>query len=331
VRAAIGLIIIAAVVITIVALLWRRRTRDEIHSIDHYRNALETLHGMRPDTASTSVRVLDPDEAKSLRQPHAQQVIRSSNRGLPPPTIAVPPDARDGMVFDDANPPPAGPLDEDPHRGHDSSQWAISRAQSHPPLQNRQWMAMGIATAIVLVLLVVGVLVGRSSHTSSRAVTTTTSHGTVKKRSSTTTTAAPKVTTTTAPTSYQPQAGASTTAATYIAPSTRYVLTITATGGGCWTVANSLPANTQLFAGTVAPGSPESLAVNGGILVTLGAPGNVSITLNGRPVVFPTGYQTPLALTFQPPAPPTPTTTTSAPAVTTTTVAPTTTAVTQKP
>lgn len=304
--------------------MWRRRTKDEIHSIDHYRNALETLHEMRGPTGSTSVRVLDPDEAKNLRQPSHLDSIRSSSN---PPRIQPPAGAGEDIVFDDALPPLRPSYQHDHERGHKNPEWAMTRAQSRPPLQNRQWYVVGIASASVLVLLIVGVVIGKTSHSSSPVATTTSTTTHAKKHTKTT---QPHVTTTTAPTTYAPQPGASASAATYLAPSSSYVLTVTTTGGPCWTVIQSLPGNTQISAGSVAPGSPQQTRITGGAQVTLGAPGYAAIKINGRSVTFPSGFQAPLVLTFQPATPPTTTTTLVPIGTTTTTVAPVTTT-TRKP
>ena len=282
---------------------------------------------MRSDPASTSVRVLDSDEARELRQPHAPPVIRSTHQLHPPGVIAVPDGAEEGMVFDDGSPYGRDVAEEEHHRGHDSSEWAISRAQSRPPLQNRQWAAMGIATAIVLVLLIIGVLIGKSNHSGSQPAASTTTTMAKHQRATTTTTV--KTPPTTTPSNFQPQAGATSTTASYSAPNGRYVLVVTATGGGCWTVATAQPGNSQLFVGTVAAGSPQQIPVTGGAQISLGAPGNVTVTLNGKPVVFPSGFQTPLVLSFAPAPVASPTTT--GPAITSTTIAPTTTSTTQKP
>jgi len=322
VRTFLGLVILIVVILIVVVLLWRRRTKDEIHSIDRYKNALETLQEMRGDTGSTSVRVLDEQEARSLRQPHAPSMIRSSDRERLPASGHLR-DGEDGFVFDDANPESHAIRDHEHVRGHDSSEWAISRMQSRPPFQNRQWLVVGVATAVILILFIIGTLIGSSS-TSSNSATTTSSSA---PKTSTTTT--PKTTPTTSPSAYVPQAGATANAATYVAPSSRYVLVLTATGN-CWTTAVTSPGNAQLFVGTISPGTPQRISVTGGAQVSLGAPGNIAITLNGLPVTFPSGFQTPLVLTFQPATPPT-TTTTVTPSVTTTTVAPTTTSTTQKP
>jgi hypothetical protein len=319
VRTAVGLVILAAILVVVVALLWRRRTRDEIHSIDHYRDALGTLQEMRSDAASSSVRVLSSDEARELRQPEPRQVIRSSDRRYPSQAVALPSGASEGKVLDDSSQTGHSPFEHEHHRGHDSSEWAISRAQSRPPLENRQWVAMGVATAIVLVLLIVGVLIGRTSHGGTKAETTTTIEP--KKKTASTTT--PKTTPTTTPASYLPQPGGTNSSANYLAPSSRYVLVVTATGGGCWTVANAEPSGSQLFVGTVTAAAPQQITVTGGAQISLGAPGSATVTLDGRPVVFPSNYGAPLVLNFQPPAPPTTTTTTAPP--TTTTAAPTTT------
>lgn len=305
-----GLGFLGIIVIIIVVLLWKRRTKDEIHSIDHYRNALDTLNEMRTGAGSSSVRVLDSDEARSLRQPEHREAIRSSN---PRPVVGPPPGSEDGMVFDDTPHQNRLSIEGEHERGHQNPEWAISRAQSNPPFQNRQWYVMGIATAVVIVLLIIGVLIGSSQKSTPTSTTTSTTQKTTSK------TTIPKTPPTTIPLTYVPQAGGSATAATYTAPSTRYILMITATGGGCWTVANSQPANTQLFAGVVPPGTPQQIPVTGAVQVTLGAPGSVSVQLNGHAVTFPTSFQAPLVLTFQPATPPT-TATTTPPTTTTTQV-----------
>jgi hypothetical protein len=42
------------------------------------------------------------------------------------------------------------------------------------------------------------------------------------------------------------------------------------------------------------------LSVSGALLLHLGAPTDASVTMDGRPVQFPTGYRAPFALTFEP-------------------------------
>ena len=132
-RTVLIILLLLGTVIGAVVFALRRRERDEIHSIDHYRNALHTLDDMRPPTPS--VRILSEDEAKELRQPHPGSLIRSD---VPPPT---------GRFFEE------GPLEEEPEETdakghairhalhHDDPKWAISRMQDRHVLQNREVLA----------------------------------------------------------------------------------------------------------------------------------------------------------------------------------------------
>jgi hypothetical protein len=166
--------------------------------------------------------------------------------------------------------------------------------------------------------VVVGILIGQSGDHSSSATTSlpSPSHRTTTSR-------VPQTTTTARPAALQPQSATATTA-TYAVPGTSssYSLTITAQGGPCWTIVTD-GAGGQLFAGGIAPGAPQRIAAKGTVVVELDAPANASVTVGAIPVAFPSGYSTPLVLTFAPAPPPT-TTTVPAGSPTTTTLPPTT-------
>lgn len=316
-RTAIGLIVLLCVIAFIAVVLWRRRGRDEIHSIDSYRNALDTLQEMRGAPGSASIRVLAPDEQQSLRQPPPQAAIKTGMVEPPPTAVPPPPDAIDGMVFaDDIGAlGRSAPLPEtEPGKGHEDPTWAIGRMESRPRFQSRQIIVGAVAALVIVALVIIGTLIGSkhnaaSTSTTSKSshhATTTVHHGPKKKPTPTTTVP------TTTPKSYAPQ-NATATSATYNVMSGSYTIVITANGGACWTVATDGNGN-QVFAGSVSPGTPQSIKATGTLVVNLGAPANVSVSIGGVPVTFPSGYQTPLVLTFQP-APPT---TTTVPGATTT-------------
>ena len=319
-RSIVGLIILLILAGGIGALLWTRRSRDEIHSIDSYRNALDTLQEMRGPSASASVRVLDPSEQEQLRQPPPP--VGAFAKHIEPPetpsAVAPPPGSRDGMVFRED----IGRIDlgegegEGEHRGHDTPSWAISRMEPRHPVQTRQIIAGLAAGAVIVLLVVVGVMIGSGSDKGPSASTMTTK----PQRASTTT--APKTTTTTAPkiTSYEPQSSTATTA-TYLAPSGSYAISVKATGGSVWTIVTSATGE-QVFAGAIDPGAPQTFKVSGGVEVNLGAPGYAAVSVGSLPVTFPTGFQSPLVLTFSPPSSGTASTTTTVPPATTTTITP---------
>jgi hypothetical protein len=325
-RTILGLVMIGVVLVVFGVLLLRRRGRDEIHSIDHYRHALDTLQEMRGPTGS-SVRILSDDEVRELRQPSPRPVIRTDARAPIPPRIPPPPESIDGMVFDELGSPtePGTAAEmaaaaEAHHRAplhHEDPTWAISRMENRRPLQNREIKAAVGAGVVLVILIVVGVIIGRSSGDTSHTTSTTT-------RSRTTTTKGPVATTVPQPTSYAPVAGATAGAATYQVAGASYAVTVTATAGGCWTIATS-GSGSQLFAGTVSPGSPQQIQGAAGMSISLGAPANATVEVNGVPVTFPASYSAPLVLTFvAPPTPTTTTTTTVPPSAATTTSPPTT-------
>ena len=314
-RSIVGLLILLVLAGGIGVLLWSRRSRDEIHSIETYRNALDTLQEMRGPSASASVRVLDPNEQEQLRQPPPP--VGAFAKHLEPPEIptavAPPPGSREGMVFreDIGRNDPIEELDE--QRGHHDPSWAISRMEPRHPVQNRQIIAGIAAGAVIVVLVVIGILIGSGSDSSTQPTSTVPSH---RQRHSTTT--VPRSATTTAPkiTALAPQTSTATTA-TYLAPSGTYSVTVKATGGSVWTIMTSAVGD-QVFAGAIDPGSPQTFKVSGGVEVNLGAPGYATVSIGGLPVTFPTGYQSPLVLTFTPAAPTPASTTTTAPVATTT-------------
>ena len=98
----IGTIMILVVVAGVAVYFLRRREKDEIHTINHYRDALTTLDDMRAPSGRT-VKILSADEARELRQPHPGAVIRSE----PPrsPRLSPPPGADRDLVFDDNGEP----------------------------------------------------------------------------------------------------------------------------------------------------------------------------------------------------------------------------------
>lgn len=320
-RSIVGLIILLIIAGGIGALLWTRRSRDEIHSIDSYRNALDTLQEMRGPSASASVRILDPSEQEQLRQPPPP--VGSFAKHIEPPetpeAVAPPPGSRDGMVFrEDIGRIDVGDVEGD-HRGHDAPAWAISRMEPRHPVQNRQIIAGLAAGAVIVLLVIVGVVIGSGSDKGTPATTTTTS-----KAGRATTTTTPRTTTTTSPkiTSYEPQSSTA-TSATYAAPSGSYAITVKATGGSVWTIITAATGD-QVFAGAIDPGAPQTFKVSGGVEVNLGAPGYAAVSIGGLPVTFPSGFQSPLILTFSSASSGSPqaTTTTSAPATPTTTITP---------
>jgi hypothetical protein len=86
--------------------------------------------------------------------------------------------------------------------------------------------------------------------------------------------------------------------ATYGVPSTKYQVKVTGSRGPTWTVYDMGPVNTLEWQGTIAQGHVESLPMTGNSRITIGSPSSAAVTVNGRPVIFPTPLPSTLILIF---------------------------------
>jgi len=147
-----------------------------------------------------------------------------------------------------------------------------------------------VAAAVVFLAVVVGV-----------AVTLAPSHGAKPQAHGTTprTKVSRHVTppTTVAPAQVQPTTSTSSSAA-YGAPSSSYTVSLVATGP-CWVDATEASTGTVVWTGTLQTGQTQAVPATGSLNVRLGAANDVTVTLNGVPVVFPTGFQSPFDMRFQ--------------------------------
>ncbi|HVC26482.1 MAG TPA: hypothetical protein VND23_12065 [Acidimicrobiales bacterium] len=86
---------------------------------------------------------------------------------------------------------------------------------------------------------------------------------------------------------------------TYAAPSGPYTITFRATGGTCWLGAQQqVVSNTYLQMWTLASGESASYRASGALVVKIGAPRYVSISVAGEPVVLPPGNVQPYDISF---------------------------------
>ncbi len=161
--------------------------------------------------------------------------------------------------------------------------------------------AMVAAAAVVFLAAVVAVAIlaepsaKTPSHNASRsgsAVTRTTSpqphHSAAQGHGSPTSTTAPTLQPTTS----------TTAAAAYSAPSSNYVVALSASGP-CWILASDVSTGRVIWTGTMRAGQTQQIPVTGSILLRLGAAFSVAVTLDGEPVVLPIGHASPFNVTFQ--------------------------------
>jgi hypothetical protein len=126
-------------------------------------------------------------------------------------------------------------------------------------------------------------------------------HSPQKPASTTTTTTRPATTTTTTTVPSTLHATAlSGDDATYAAPGARYRVTVTGSRGETWAVYNMGPANTLEWQGPVDLGKNESLVMTGDSRITIGSPSSASVTVDARPVIFPSPLPATLVLVFTP-------------------------------
>ena len=144
--------------------------------------------------------------------------------------------------------------------------------------------------AVVVLGLVIGVAVALTpSHHAPPA------HQSTKKPKTSVRTTDPPPTTT--PPQVQPTSSTAITA-DYGAPATGYTVGLQATGP-CWVLATTPSTGAVVWTGTLAAGQTRSIPATGNLLLRLGAANDVSVTLNGEPVVFPTGFHSPFDMSFQ--------------------------------
>jgi hypothetical protein len=171
------------------------------------------------------------------------------------------------------------------HARHNDD-WFLSRS-SHRSAGSLVARSVIIVLAIaVVVAIIVTYAVG---HHGPKSSTTTT----------TTTTTRPPATTTTVPSALR-ATSLSGDEANYTVPGVRYRVTVTGSRGETWAVYNMGPSGTLEWQGPVDLGKNESLVMTGDSHITIGSPSSASVTVNGRPVVFPSALPATLVLVFSP-------------------------------
>lgn len=290
-RFIIELVLAALVVVALIVMLARRRKGDEIQSIDRYRNALGTLSDMRGTERRSYIKVLSPEEQRSARQPGA---------AIPRPSVPVPPTlgakADEDVDFDDSD--EASSASRLSHaRHHDEPAWALDRMGVGPRLQNRQIVAAIIALVIVAVLVLVGIAIGRTpgQHHPTPTSTTTT---TLKTHPTTTTTL------TTLSANSQTATGAD-----YVLPGASAITATVTVTTPCWTIATSGAGATQVYAAVIEPDKPATIEATQSLSISVAAPSNVSVVVNGLQVVMPQHLSIPTVLNFKATTPPSTSTT----------------------
>lgn len=312
--------ILAAVVVVgvIAAAVFRNRSRDDVHSVEHYHRQLHTLEEMRTHSPSGSEGIADNggDEAPypaSAFRVSGSSTVRLTDPGhtivppAPPPPVKSP---GEPVLFVDSHvtPDPNEPTKSTFMTGVDDK---AMNSINHRPKRLGVLVAMAAVVILVVVLIVAGMHSNTPppKHPTSGTATTvtstpahsqhprssiggTTGHGTQKKSAVTTTTAAPVVS---APAPTSPNA------ATYQVAVASYSLVVSATSSDCWVSATDTSTRDVLFAGVLMAGQSHTVSATGPLTVVAGAPGNFAATVNGVAIALPFGFQSPFTLQLETP------------------------------
>jgi hypothetical protein len=175
---------------------------------------------------------------------------------------------------------------------------ARGEAYKSPADRHRQVMvrrAATGATAAVAVAAVVAAVIslsgGGGGHRGTFPTTTLRRGGGGRTTTTTTTTTVP---TTLKPTSVSPSNVA------FSVPSGNYTLALQTTGGACWVGIEHTTAGPWLFAETLSAGQSATYKASGAIVMTLGAPRYIGLTVNGLVAELPSGVTQPYNVELTP-------------------------------
>jgi hypothetical protein len=319
----IGGIVAAVVVVGVVAgMALRRRSQDDVHSVEHYHRQLHTLEEMRthPSAGGEAGNGEASFPASTFRV-STSPAVRLTEPGssvvppVPPPPVPNPGKA---VAFDDS-PDADGDAAADAEaesNGRPASLPATFMTGKEDPamhaIDQRPRRLAGPAAAVAAVAVLVAVLVATGLHsnrpghksgnvtaTTSHAATTVTTTRTGTHRNSPTRHAT--TTTTTAPPTVSAPEGVTANAATYRVADASYSLALGADNGECWVSATDASTGKVLYTGTLFTGQSETLAATGSVTVVAGAPGAFTATVNDAAVALPPGAQAPFTLSFEAP------------------------------
>jgi hypothetical protein len=195
------------------------------------------------------------------------------------------------LVFDDGAPAASFTPDPDSRR-------AIERMGHGRAGGGRRRGAVVAATVAVVAVIGIGVGIALAA-TNARSTPTPTATATPATHPTTKPSSASQRGTTTSVPATVLASSATAYTATYAAPPGAFTVVLDASGT-CWVMATDLTSGRVLWTGTMAAGQSQSLAANGPVRVELGAASDMSMTLQGKPVVLPSSFQSPFTATFTP-------------------------------
>jgi hypothetical protein len=267
-------VVIVALVLTVAALRFRKLRRDESRNLAKTPERRLVVPPPSPYAPSKGFRLIDA-AGEAINRPPVER-----------PRL----DAERPYVFNDS-----AVADEDftPSRARHNDDWFLSRS-SHRSAGSIMSRRVSIAVlAIVIAAALVAYYVSHQSKTPPKAAAS----------NATTTSSATNATTTTTTTvvRFPPSFVATSTSgedAIYSVPAPKYRVMVTGSLGATWAVYDMGPSNRLEWQGTVAKGRDELLTMTGNSRVTIGSPTNATVSIDGRPVTFPTPRPATLILVF---------------------------------
>jgi len=260
------IVLVVVVVVAIAALRIRKLRRDEIRELSQPVERRLMSPPPSPYAPSKGFRLLD-GPLDSTRRPEPLRPRLESDRDY---------------VFSESQMPGDGEVV--PSQLRHNEKWALSKSAR----RSTSYSGLRVAVIALIVIAVAGAIVLYLQRGPSKSDSTTT----------TTTTRPPTTTTTLALPSSFVASSTSGQIATYRVPLKRYDVIVQGALGPTWAVYKMGPQSTLEWQGTVASGNHESLEMVGDSQITIGAPHSASVTVEGRPVVFPSPLPTTLVLSF---------------------------------
>ena len=286
----IGVVVIVGGVVAFV--VFRRRSHDDVHSVEGYHRQLHTLEEIRAHTPAAQRENGNGDAPfpASAFRVAGSSTVRLTEPGkvvvppVPPPPV---PNPAEPVTFDDAG----SEAEPAPASFMTGSEDRVMHSINHRPRRiGGPLAAIGAVTVLIVVLIVTGIHSNSPTHHPKSSTTATTHPHHTSHSASTTTSVAPL--TVSGPTA------SSAHEATYNVASATYALSLSATGAQCWVDATDTATGSVLFTGTLFSGQSHTIGATGPVTVVAGAPAVFSATVDGTAVTLPPGYQAPFTLRF---------------------------------
>jgi hypothetical protein len=295
-----GIVAFIVVVGVVTAVALRRRSQDDVHSVEHYHRSMHTLEEMRGHSSQPSGNGQSAFPASAFRvgTPTVRPIEPNEPHQQPVPPAAPPPvtNPAERVTFDDEV---RAAVDEQvqPENSDLRESRAIHAINRPRRRLGAPLAAIGAVAVLIVVLVVTGLHTTTPSH---HAKASARDLGRPAHRSGG---SHPTTTTTTAPPVVSPPSASTDQSATYQVSVASYTLALSANSGECWVRATDA-SGTVLFTGIIAAGQSQTVPATGSVTVVAGAPSVFAATVNGAPVTLPSGPVAPFTLKFVSAPPP---------------------------